>query len=125
LMRTAALPAAAGPNAWPSAPLASSSCVTVRIAASLARGWHARAYPFSRTPRVDEVEGPLLRLLVQPAEVLADQPECHQLHAAQEQDHRHHRGPAGHRVAPEQSLEDDPEPVAEGDQGGRDADIGR
>src|SRR5690606_3545074 len=91
--RIASITAASGPIAWTSGPLASSSCLTVRIAASLARGWHGRAYPFGRKPRVDEVERALLGLLVQPAQVLADQSERHELHATEEQDHRHHGRP--------------------------------
>src|SRR5690606_14760638 len=126
ILRMASITAASGPIAWTSGPLGSSSCLTVRMAAPLlGHGWRTRAYPFTGAPDIDEVVRPLLRFLVQPAEVLADEPERDQLHAAQEQDHRHPRRPARHRVAPEQRLEDDPEAVTEGEHGRGHAQVGR
>src|SRR5690606_8177240 len=95
ISRMASITAASGPIEWTSGPLDSSSCLTVRIVASLDDGWHGRAYPLGRRPVVDQVQRPLLGLFVKPAEVFPDQPERHQLDTAQEQDHRHHRRPAG------------------------------
>ena len=57
-------------------------------------------------PRIHQIKRPLLGFFVQPPQVLADQAQCHQLHAAQEQDHGHHGRPARHRIAEQQRLGD-------------------
>src|SRR6478609_1853648 len=96
-----------GPIAKTSGAFDSSRWRTVRIVVSLS--WHLpRGYSPRRPPGVDEVEGALLGFLVQAAEVFADRPQRDQLHAAEEEDHGHHRRPAGDRVAPGDGLHDDP-----------------
>src|SRR4249919_4039201 len=113
-----------GPIAKTSGAFDSSRWRTVRIVVSLRRCLR-RGYSRRRPPGVDEVEGALLGLLVQTAEVFADGAQGDELHAAQEEDHGHHRRPARHRVAPQHRLHDDPEAIAEGDQRGGHADVGR
>src|SRR5690606_7129689 len=102
ISRMASTTGASGPIAKTSGALASSRCRTLRMAPSLPRMDLPRGYPGRRLQGIDQVQGPLLGLVVQPAQVLADQAEGDQLGSAQEQDHRHHRRPAGDRVAPEQ-----------------------
>ena len=78
------------PCAWPSPSMATAA---------------PRILLLAGLPGVDQVQRPLLGLVVQAAEVFADQAQRDQLHAAEEQDHRHHRRPAGDRVAPQQRLD--------------------
>ena len=51
----------------------------------------------------DEIERPLLRLLEDPGDVLADDPHAEHLHAAEQQDDREHGRPALRRVVREEA----------------------
>src|SRR5690606_20442092 len=95
IRRTASITGASGPIAKTSGLFASSRCRTVRMGVSPAVDT-VRAYLRSGMPAIDQVQRPLLGFLVQAAEVFADGPQRHELHAAEEQDHRHHAGIAGH-----------------------------
>src|SRR6478735_3335249 len=112
-----------GPIAKTSGAFDSSRWRTVRIVVSLS--WHLpRGYSPRRPPGVDEVEGALLGLFVKTAEIFADGPQRDELHAAEEQDHDHHRRPAGDRIAPRQRFDDDPHRIDESEQRGQQADVG-
>src|SRR5687767_4932531 len=111
----ASITGASGPIAWTSGVFDSSNCRTVRMSASSMLSFPfegkagmgmglRRGYPRARLPGVNEVERTLFRLVVQPSEVFADHAERDQLHAAEEQDHCHHRRPARDCVAPQQRL---------------------
>src|SRR3546814_8288009 len=113
IRRTASITGTSGPIAKTSGFFASSRCLTVRMGFSPALDTF-RAYLQRRAPAIDQVQGSLLGLLVQPPEVLADHAKRHQLHAAEKQDHRHHARIAGHLVAPQQRLEHDPHGIDEG-----------
>src|SRR5690606_27829209 len=101
IRRTASITGASGPIAKTSGLFASSRCRTVRMGISPAVDT-ARGYLRTRAPAIDQVQRPLLGLFVQAAEVFTDHAQRHQLHAAEEQDHRHHARVAGHPVAPQQ-----------------------
>src|SRR4249919_3369143 len=90
ISRIASITGASGPIAKTSGAFASSKCRTVRMAVSFRQRGCNRGYSRRRAPAVDDIQGPLLGFHVQPAEVFADQAERDQLHAAEEQDDRHH-----------------------------------
>src|SRR5690606_18847670 len=115
ISRIASMTGASGATANRSGALASSSCRTVRMV--LPSRWLrcVRAYSGGRgMPVIEQVQRALLGFLVQAPEVFADQAQRDQLHAAEEQDHRHHRRPTGNRIAVEQRLGHDHERIEEG-----------
>src|SRR3546814_8538392 len=100
IRRTASITGTSGPIAKTSGFFASSRCLTVSMGFSPALDTF-RAYLRRRAPAIDQVQGSLLGLLVQPPEVLADHAKRHQLQAAEKTDHRHHARNAGHLVTPQ------------------------
>ena len=69
------------------------------------------------TPAIPRMTNLFLQLGLGASEAaIADFIQRHQLPAAQEQDHRHHRRPTRHPVAPQQRLQDHPAAVAEREQ---------
>src|SRR5690606_25176987 len=124
IRRMASTTGASGPMEYTSLPLTSSRCLTLRMAfTSYAFDPH-RAYPRRGQPCVNKVERTLLGFHVEATEVFPDQAKRDELDPAQEQDHRHHRRPALHRVAEQQRLGDHPGAVAEGDQRGQQTQVG-
>ena len=65
-----------------------------------------RRHDAARAVALDQIQRPLLGLVEHAAEIFADDAECHELRAAQEQDDRHQAGIAGDRIAEQQRAQD-------------------